>query len=469
MDIENQSTPPPVPEKMESIPEEQEQPVFVNAVFPPRKKFTETIGFKILFIVLLTLLLLIPEALISGLVNDRKRMAESARSEIADKWGEPQHVTGPVLVIPYTYSVTTEKGIKTERADLYVFPKMLEVNGNLESQPLYRGIYETVVYTSKLDISGCYNVKDLIPASIDTTKLLLKEASVRLGITDLRGICTKMEIVLDGKNYDVNDGGTDDLFQGSFGSAVAMATVDATSMLASDSIPFRLSLDLKGSKSLSFAPVGETTSIKISGDCTSPSFGGNFLPANREVTDSGFMATWNVISINRPYPQSFTTDISEEVGASEVSVDMLIPVDHYQKTWRAINYSVLVVVLTFISVLFTEIRRKNSIHVFQYLLVGLALVLFYSLLLSFTEHLAFSWSYLIAAVMTITMVTLYMYGVVKVKRMALNVGGVLAFMYAYIYVLLNLESYALLVGSVGLFIVLAVVMYYSLRIDWKGL
>ena len=472
----NDSTPPPLP---------QEENVVIGEPFEmklePEKKFTNTFTFKVVFIALLSLLLLIPSIMISSLGEERKQTAANAQNEIASKWGMPQHVTGPVIAIPC---------VEGNQKDIYyILPKTLNVNADVKSQTLYRNIYEAVVYNSSIDIDGTFNINSLLPIKNDSVKVLLNEAYIELGITDLRGISKKVQVNLGGMITDVNDGGTDDNIQydesypvdeGDYvvvedvsvkkgESCVAMARMDLTELARHDSVPFKLHLDLKGSETLNFAPVGEVTKIHVKGDCGTPSFNGNFLPDDRNVTPDGFDATWEIISINRPYPQSFMGNRATEIAASQVQVGLRIPVDRFQKTERAIKYALLVIVLTFIAALFSEFRLRRHINVFQYLLIGLALVLFYSLLLSMSEHMAFALAYLIATLMTVGMVTIYLFGVLKVKKQALIIGAMLLFMYAYIFVLLSLESYALLAGSIGLFIILAVIMYYSLKIRTEDL
>lgn len=475
----NGSTPPPLPQEQDVV---MGEPIEVT-LDESEKKFTNTFTYKVLFIAILSLLLLIPSIMISSLGEERKQTAANAENEIASKWGMPQHVTGPVIAIPC---------VEGKQKDIYyILPKTLNVNADVKSQTLYRNIYEAVVYNSSIDIDGTFNISSLLPIKNDSVKVLLNEAYIELGITDLRGISKKVQVNLGGKISDVNDGGIDENIQydeSSYvdnvvdeasavlpvdtrvqGSCVAMARMDLTELAQHDSVPFKLHLDLKGSETLSFAPVGEVTKIQVKGDCATPSFNGNFLPDDRNVTPDGFDATWEVISINRPYPQSFMGNRASEIAASQVQVGLRIPVDRFQKTARAIKYALLVIVLTFIAVLFSEFRLRRHINVFQYLLIGLALVLFYSLLLSMSEHMAFSLAYLIATLMTVGMVTIYLLGVLKVKKQALIIGAMLLFMYAYIFVLLSLESYALLAGSIGLFIILAIIMYYSLKIRTEDL
>lgn len=500
---------PPLPQQdvmQSSIATAPGAPIVQAPVRQPKrsKPFTRTLGFKVGFIVLLSLLLLIPTLMIDSLSSDRQTTAQEAQQEISEKWGLPQHVTGPVIAIPYV--TTNKKDSSDQRHMVYILPKKLDINADVKSQTLYRSIYETVVYNTGIDFSGTFAIKGLLPSEIDSTMLQLDKAFVEVGITDLRGISQKLVLDLNGNTIDVNDGGKDgnlheendyeysssidhdevvtdmgameqgnadavpydDMFDKE-GGPVAKASLNISSLTSLDSIPFKMHLELKGSDNLNFTPIGETTSINIKGDCPKPSFGGNFLPDDRKVTDKGFTASWNIISINRTYPQAFIDDRSYDLGKSQVQVGLMVPVDSFQKVERAIKYAFLVIVLTFIAVLFVEIKMQRYINVFQYLLVGLALVLFYSLLLSISEHMAFGWAYLIAAAMTIVMITLYLLGVLKTKKMALAIGAMLTIVYAYIFVLLNLETYALLAGSLGLFVVLSAIMYYSLKLKTEDI
>lgn len=501
METDNGIIPPPLPENEEMT----EQTKCVNSavskqqnpIVKPKKKFSKTIGFKVGFIVLLSLLLLLPTLMISSLVDERKYTSEEAQQEISEKWGRPQHITGPVLAIPYMAKLRGDTAVAEHT--LYILPKSLDVNADVKSQTLYRSIYESVVYNTGVDFNGTFKIKGILPAEIDSTALELSKAYVEVGLTDLRGISQKLMMDLNGNKVEINDGGKDGNIQleeyaavsyrddsdggmlyeektaetaavdyrdmiSHDGGPVAKSGVDLSQLASLDSVPFKMHLDLKGSESLSITPIGEVTKVNVKGDCPTPSFNGNFLPMTRDITNDGFTASWNIISINRTYPQAFIDDMSDDLGDSQLEVGLMVPVDSYHKTERAIKYAFMVIVLTFIGVLFVEIKMRKHINVFQYLLVGLALVLFYSLLLSISEHLAFGWAYLIASVMTIGLITLYLFGVLTDKNMALAIGVMLALIYGYIFVLLNLETYALLAGSIGLFIVLAAIMYYSLKL-----
>jgi inner membrane protein len=246
------------------------------------------------------------------------------------------------------------------------------------------------------------------------------------------------------------------------------APVDFHSLVENRSVRFSTRIELKGSESLMFAPLGQTTLVRLESNCSTPSFTGAYLPNERTVGD-GFTGEWKILHLNRNYPQAlFGSEWQHDVSASAFGVGLLIPVQHYQKSMRSVKYSILIILLTFVVCFFVEVIRKKNIHPFQYLLVGLALCLFYALLVSISEHAGFTLAYVIASLMTVTLLTLYTAAILKEKKTALTIGGLLALLYSYIFVLIRMETHALLAGSVGLFVILAVIMYFSQRIQWKS-
>lgn len=447
----------------------------------PEMKVTDTIWFRLGVILLITMLLLIPLQMISSLNHERQQTALSAQDEITGKWAQPQHITGPVLAIPY--------GEGEEAGTLYVLPKSLNANAEVKTQTLHRSIYEAVVYNSSIDLNGTFNLNAELSNFSNTDKLHMDKARILIGLTDLRGISKPMVLKLGEKDYEIKDGGIDSRLQDKKTlltleglelseeegmattrgtESVVCAAIDANALSSSDSVPYSLRLELKGSEMISFAPIGESTQIHVKGDCVTPSFMGFILPTDRKVDNKGFEATWNMIGVNRTYSQSFSNGCSQAISGSHVAVSLKVPVENSHKTERALKYGLLVIVLTFVAAFFTELKTRKRINILQYVLIGLALVLFYSLLLSIGEHAAFGIAYLIAAVMTVAMVALYVSGVLKARKHGLMIGGLLALLYAYIYVLLSLETWALVAGSVGLFIILAAIMRYSLELPSFG-
>ena len=462
-----ETVPPPVP-PMPPIPP---RPSDYNPV-----PFTSTLTFKIIFIVILCLLLLIPDAFLFALTDDREERQKDTVTEISESWSGPQTIIGPIVTIPYH-----NKGAVDSVGVVTLLPASLDAKAAIESRKLSRSIYETIVYNSDITLSGNFDMTYLEKTGIPLTALKLDNARVNVVIGELKGIETLSAFRIGNESCEMEGGSdyepiedyevistysTKESDSRGWRNALS-APINLSQLADSTSVPYSLSITATGSKEIGFAPVGKASDITIEGTCKSPSFKGMILPSERTVDDGKFSANWKLNAINRNYPQAFTGSNTYNINESVVSVDMLVPVDRYQKTSRALKYATLVILLTFIAALFAETITKHPIYVFQYLLIGLALVLFYSLLLSLSEHIGFGLSYLVAAVMTIALVGLYIFGVLKSRKAALVISGLLSIIYIYIYVLLNLETYALLAGSVGLFIALAAIMYGSLKMKWK--
>ena len=328
------------------------------------------------------------------------------------------------------------------------------------------GLYDTNVYNSEITLTGSFVIPDELQDLCGrNARIDLGAAAVSIGISDLRGIEENIAIEWNGTRRPT----VADLDNACFDTGVT-ARIDLNDRpeQPDGSIPFAITLKLKGSSALYLAPVGNQSVIRLRSDCPTPSFVGNFLPSTREVTERGFTAEWKVAAQNRSYAQIMTESsyrLERAVAESELGVNLLVPVTQYRQATRSVKYGILIVLLTFIGVFFVEMTRRKHIHTFQYLLVGLALVLFYTLLVSLSEHLAFGLSYLAAAAMTTALISLYIYGITRIPGTAVMIGGLLTLLYAYIYILLQLETYALLAGSIGLFVILAAVMRCSLKME----
>ena len=232
-------------------------------------------------------------------------------------------------------------------------------------------------------------------------------------------------------------------------------------------LPFHLVLDVNGSDRIGFVPVGEVTQVKLASSWRSPSFDGAFLPAEREVGEQGFIARWKVLHLNRNYPQAWT-GVEQKLAESAFGVRLFTAADVYQQSTRSAKYAALFITLTFTTFFFAEVLRRRRLHAVQYLLIGFALIIFYSLLIALSEHMRFGLAYLASTAAVVGLVTLYAFWSFGSARLAALVGGLLAILYGYLYILLRLEDYSLLMGSVGLFAALAAVMYVTRRIDWHG-
>lgn len=233
-------------------------------------------------------------------------------------------------------------------------------------------------------------------------------------------------------------------------------------------MPFEVRLNLKGSQQLNYIPLGETTNVKAASKWKSPSFSGSVLPAKREVNKKGFTAEWKVLHLNRNFPQ-FWTNKAWAVQDSFFAVHLLITADIYQKTTRVAKYAFMFIIFTFAAFFFAEIINKRRVHPIQYMLTGLGVILFYVLLLSLAEHIGFDLAYMISAAAITLLITLYANCVISNRSFTFTIFGILVIVYSYLYMVLQLEDYALLAGSIGLFGILSAVMYITRNIDWYSL
>ncbi len=216
---------------------------------------------------------------------------------------------------------------------------------------------------------------------------------------------------------------------------------------------------------LYFTPVGKTTEVSLQGPWASPSFDGDFLPVSREITEAGFTADWKILHYNRPFSQEWIGG-NQKLSGAEFGVRLLIPVDQYQKSIRTAKYGILVILLTFISLFMVEIMKKVRIHPFQYILVGAALIIYYSLLLSLSEHLGYDLAYGVASVATVILVALYSSSFLASRKLVLVFTALITFFYGFIFVIIQLQDYSLLLGSIGLFLTIGLLMYFSRGIRW---
>lgn len=418
-----------------------------------------TIGF-------LALLLLIPMNMIENLIRERNYTEDEAVREVSQKWSGQQTIIGPYLNFDYiiTHEKTADGKIytSTETKNLTLLPDELIIDANLKTETRKRGIYEVNVYQSSLTLKGSFGPEELKKRGIDFNKIRFENATLCLGMADMRGISEQIQVTLGDSTYHFESGmnGKD------MGYAGVSKIIDILE-LEKQVVPFEINLKLKGSQSMSFIPVGKTTRVNMQANWDTPSFDGSYLPESHHITKEGFTAKWQILNLNRSYPQTII-DLSDssEIRESGFGVNLRMPVEQYQQSMRTAKYAILIILLTFVVVFFVEIMDKKRVHALQYLLIGLGLCLFYSLLLSISEQMNFTAAYVISSVLTIGIISLYMRGIMKKKRPALIMGGLLLALYTYIYVLIQLETLALLAGSIGLFVILALLMYFSKKIDW---
>ena len=412
---------------------------------------------KLILIGLLSVILLIPQQIILHVVNERNATQVEAEKEVEQMWSAPQRIVGPIVRIPAK---------KNTAKDVYLLPEELQVKGDVRTETRHRGNFDVTVYTANLTLDGSLQIPS--PSNYVDSVYDLSRAEVLLSLSDFRGLSENIVLQLNGKDYPMRSDKDGEL------GSVLCCRIPVKELQNTISAFYSVRLHLKGSESLMFLPVGNSTSVQLTSNCATPSFQGNFLPEERTVSDSGFTAKWKVLALNRDFGQSVTrwceygdgVSHSVSMNKNEFGVMMRMPVLQYQQTTRSVKYAYLFIFLTFATVFFVEYRRQTPIHPVQYLLIGAALLLFYTLLLSFSEHIPFLWSYIIAMVMTIMLITGYLAGILKIRKTALMVGALLLALYIFMYVLFQMETYALLFGSLGLFVILAVLMYASQKVKW---
>ena len=446
----------------------QEKPTFSEKASNWLKN---SLTIRLITIGILILFLLIPVSMVKDVIREREYRQKDAIKEVSSKWGENQTVSGLVLTIPYNnYTKVYDDDNKNyklvkSREYAHFLPNQLTINGEVLPEVRYRGIYEIIVYNSKLNLMGSFPKPNFEEWKIADENILWEDAYVSLGLSDLRGLQNKVSLNWSGKQYDFNPGvESNDVIKKGISCRIPVHS-KKTGPTKNN---FSLKLNFNGSSGLNFIPLGRSTNISIKSPWENPSFDGAFLPDDREITKNGFTAEWDVLHLNRPYPQSFRGS-TYGIYQSSFGVNLIVPVDEYQKSMRSAKYAVMFITLTFLLFFFIQILNNVRIHPIQYIIVGLALCVFYTLLVALSEHIAFKFSYIISSISIISMITLYAHSIAKNRRLTKVIGLILVLLYLFIYSIIQLQDYALLMGSTGLFIVLAVIMYLSRKIDWYAI
>jgi inner membrane protein len=421
-----------------------------------------SISIRVLSIGFMILILLIPASMIQSLIRERQYRGDDAKREVSSVWGEIQTISGPVITIPYNRHYVNEKNeVYVQKEYAHFLPEKLEITGNIAPEKRHRGIYDVVVYTSELSFKGSFNNLDFSEWKIKQEDILWDEATVSIGIPDMRGIKDPIELTWNKNTFSFNPGlETKDVIENGVSTRINMQDNKLNALNN-----FAFSLNLRGSEELYFIPLGKTTDVTLNANWPNPKFQGAYLPENHNITEKDFNAHWHLLHLNRSYPQKWLGD-QYNVSNSAFGVSLIIPVDHYQKSERSAKYAIMIIAFTFLIFFFVEVLNKTRIHPIQYLLVGLALIIFYTLLLAISEHISFNISYIISAMATIALVTLYSKSIYKNTKQTAITGLTLIILYGFIFITLQLQDYALLMGSIGLFVVMAIVMYLSRKINW---
>ncbi|MBN1416617.1 MAG: cell envelope integrity protein CreD [Bacteroidales bacterium] len=421
-------------------------------------RITDSVSFKLAIIAIITLLLLIPAGMIQNLIREREQRCKDTINEVTSKWGNSQTLCGPVLTVPYKTYMQTNDGIVTSIHHAHFLPSSLDISGSVVPEVRYRGIYEVIAYKTSLLYQGSFDPVDLRTLSINPTDVLWKEAIIEIGIPDMRGINQPVIVSWNESRVPIAPGIPVKDINPSGVNAKVNVTENTMNI-------FSFRLDLNGSHSLNFVPLGKETMVNLSSPWKDPSFMGAFVPDEHHISDTGFTARWNILQLNRNYPQQWTDDHAE-INESAFGVNLIVSVDTYQKSMRSVKYAILFIALTFLIFFFAEFIHKTKVHPVHYLLVGIGLIIFYTLLTALSEHIGFALSYFMASMVIITLISLFAQSLYKKIRVSLTVAISLTALYVFLFVVLQLTDYALLIGSAGLLIVLAIIMYFSKKINW---
>ncbi|MDR2635689.1 MAG: cell envelope integrity protein CreD [Campylobacteraceae bacterium] len=444
-----------------------------------KKAINKAILFKTIAIAVLILLMLIPLAFVESTIDDRGQYKNEAVSKIKTSWGSDIMLAAPILNIPYTYnevetSTVDDKIVQktvTKTAYAKYAPAELNANIDIKSQVRYIGIFKMPVFTADVTISGYFDEDKDIKGRLD-------ESFISLEVSDLKGISEpiltwganvqKFEPSLFGTPLSLPSSKQEisrDYYR-SYSPYVTLKALNSKIDFKNKTNKFELKFAIKGSGSIEFIPLGKNSVFHVSSDWADPSFFGAFLPEDKNITDNGFNASWDINYLASSVPQKIN---GADLSSASFGVSFLIPVDNYRNAERAAKYGILFIALTFIVCFVFEIATRRPIHPVQYVLVGFAMVIFYTLLISISEFIDFSLAYVISAAAVVSLITLYAkFGIIKdlsAKSTALVVLSLL-FLYGYLYMLLQLQDMALFYGSIGLFVMLGVIMYMTRNIEW---
>jgi inner membrane protein len=417
---------------------------------------------KGLIIGVLILLLLVPAFFVKNLIKEREERQKEAVTEVSSKWAGRQTITGPVLVIPYEEKVVAGDNVSSVRKLAYFLPDKLDIKAKANPEKKYRGIYEVMLYSSTSRMDGRFDPLPLTKLKLLPAEMLWSEAYLCMNISDARGLKDEINVQWNDTTVAMSPTAINNaLFREGFSSPVVVTQTDAEK-----TISFSANINVNGSEQLLFTPVGKETNVELQSAWPDPSFTGTQLPLTSDIKDSGFVAKWKSLAHTRGFPQQWKHDSTGTLQAYSFGADLIIPVNSYQKTMRSVKYAILCILLTFTAFFLIETSNKKSVHPVQYALIGFALILFYTLLLSFSEYTGFNTAYCIAAVATAGLIGWFVKGLLGSVKLSMLLSVVLVLLYSYVFTILQLQDYALLMGSIGLFLTLAVVMHFSKRIQW---
>ena len=420
----------------------------------------DSIIIRIIITAAIILLLIIPLTMIQSLITERQINREKVTKEINQNWAGTQIVGGPILSILDKHVVENHAGLKIQKQDkYYLLPENLKIESKVFPEKKHRGIYEVIIYKTELKITGSFNLENLDKINLEDIIKNKDEKILSFNVSDLKGIEDTILLNWNGLMKEVYPGLKDkEVFKSGF-----YTNVDFNNR--NTKYNFELTLHLKGSENLEFLPVGKITEVHMKSGWNNPSYIGEFLPSASSQKNNGFNAEWKINQFNRNFPQEWYNK-TYELYPSAFGVKLLIPVDEYQKTMRTSKYGMLIILLTFVSFFMIEIFSKVVIHPIQYLLIGLSLIIFYSILLALSEYIRFDYSYLISSLLVIGLISFYTANIYSKTKLGILIGSMLLVFYGFMYTILQMQDYSLLLGTIALFLILACIMFLTRKINW---
>ncbi len=397
--------------------------------------------------------------MISDLVNERSNRSAEAGHSVAEAWGYSQKITGPFLVIPYRYTKQTVRSGETafETSHQILLPETLNYDGMIEVENRSIGIFDTKVYTAAISINADFSLADAFDG-INPDNIDWGNAITALTLADLKGLQGDIMLKMDNTPLTVKPGTT--LRRTKQGVHAKLGAIDGAR-----NIQLTAQFSLRGSKDLSLLPIGSKTTVNLKSSWPSPGFLGRFSPLERTVSETGFKAKWELLGL----ALGLNTVLKTEDGllsSDSITVNFVDTVNIHKLADRSIKYGALFIILTFSVLYIFEIISKKPIHPIQYALTGFALCMFFLVLLSLAEHIAFMFSYMIAASLVVGLVTAYAWVITMSKKWTIGVCISQSAMFGFLCAVLHMEDMALISGTSLLFIALASVMYLTRNVDW---
>ncbi len=430
---------------------ENQSPNTARGIFT---SITESITLKFVLIGILTLIMLIPLFFLQNLIEERNFRHKEVKKTITNKWGKAVVINGPILMVPYKEN-DSNKIFKA-----YFYPNSVEAKVQAKMQePLKFGMYKTNVFTSDFSIKGELAPANFQKENIADSQVLWNQAKIIVEVNSLKGL--NKEVIFNMNNQKITL--EPNVLSNDLGQLESPA-FDARTIL---NTKYQFNIGFNATDSITIAPIGKTTKVDLKSDWHSPGFVGNYSPQNRNVSSKGFEANWNVLHSSRPFKQEHFKS-QPNFADYQITTTFVTPVDEYQQNERVSKYGFLVIGLTFLVFFIIQILNRININMFHYTMIGLALIMFYTLLLSISEHSSFNLAYIVASIAVIGMIGLFSSSILGSKKFALFVSGALTVIYTFIFTIIQLEDYALLAGSIGLFIILGIIMYVSRKINWTN-